>query len=176
MKSMTSETKLDIEKQYITNATVSSYLSIIAQKMKNDNFVPDVVVGLSRGGLPPGIMMSHYLNKPFIPFETALRDFPVWKSNTTALKSAKKVLVIDDICDTGETFKKLKEELKVALPELDVKFASLHHNVPAIFKPNWYGALVNKDIKDAWIVYPWEDWWDRDTIENTLVNEMLGNI
>ena len=83
--------KIDIEKKYITNATVSSYLSIIVQKMKNDNFVPDIVVGLSRGGLPPGIMMSHYLNKPFIPFETALRDFPVWKSNTTALKSAKKV-------------------------------------------------------------------------------------
>ena len=100
MKNMTSEAEIDIEKKYITNATVSSYLSIIVQKMKNDNFVPDIVVGLSRGGLPPGIMMSHYLNKPFIPFETALRDFPVWKSNTTALKSAKKVLVIDDICDT----------------------------------------------------------------------------
>ena len=176
MKSMTNKAELDIEKQYITNATISSYLSIIVQKMKNDNFVPDIVVGLSRGGLPPGIMMSHYLNKPFIPFETALRDFPVWKSNTTALKSAKKVLVIDDICDTGDTFKKLKEELSEALPDLDIKFASLHHNAPAKFKPNWYGALVNKDIKDVWLVYPWEDWFERDTIENTLVNEMLGNI
>ena len=57
---MTSEIELDIEKQYITNATVSSYLSIIAQKMKNDNFVPDMVVGLSRGGLPPGIMTVSY--------------------------------------------------------------------------------------------------------------------
>ena len=34
----------------------------------------------------------------------------------------------------------------------------------------------NKEIDDVWLVYPWEDWWERDTIENTLVNEMLGNI
>ena len=44
MKSMTSEAEIDIEKKYITNATVSSYLSIIEQKMKNHNFVPDIVV------------------------------------------------------------------------------------------------------------------------------------
>tara|TARA_Y100000588_G_C14035036_1_gene830343 strand:+ start:308 stop:838 length:531 start_codon:yes stop_codon:yes gene_type:complete len=176
MKNMDSNVEVDINKKLITQATVSSYLSIIAQKMKNDNFMPDIVIGLSRGGLPPGIMMSHYLKKPFIPFETALRDFPVWKSNTTALGSVKKVLVIDDICDTGDTFKKLKDELSKELPDLDVKFASLHYNKPASFKPNWYGTLINKDIDDVWVVYPWEDWWERDTIENTLVNEMLGNI
>ena len=34
MKSMTNKAELDIEKQYITNATISSYLSIIVQKMK----------------------------------------------------------------------------------------------------------------------------------------------
>ena len=30
-----------------------------------DNFKPDVIVGLSRGGLTPGVMMSHWLKKPF---------------------------------------------------------------------------------------------------------------
>ncbi len=97
-------------------------------------------------------------------------------SNTMALESVKRVLIVDDICDTGETFKKLKDELSKELPNLEVKFASLHYNTPAIFKPDWYGTLINKEIDDVWLVYPWEDWWERDTIENTLVNEMLGNI
>lgn len=176
MKDMDNNVEAEIRKLFVTQASVSNYLSIISQKMKNDNFDPDIVVGLSRGGLPPGIMMSHYLNKPFIPFETALRDFPVWKSNTKALESVNKILIIDDICDSGETFVKLKQELKEALPNLQVKFASLHHNKSASFKPNWYGTLIDKAIDDVWIVYPWEDWWQRDTVENTLVNEMLGNI
>ena len=30
-----------------------------------DKFDPDVVVGISRGGLLPGVMMSHWLQKPF---------------------------------------------------------------------------------------------------------------
>lgn len=173
---MDSNVEANVKKNFITQATVSSYLGIIANKMKDDNFMPDIVIGLSRGGLAPGIMMSHYLKRPFIPFETALRDFPVWKSNTMALESVKRVLIVDDICDTGETFKKLKDELSKELPNLEVKFASLHYNTPAIFKPDWYGTLINKEIDDVWLVYPWEDWWERDTIENTLVNEMLGNI
>ena len=39
-------------------------------------FDPDVVVGISRGGLLPGVMMSHWLQKPFKPIKAALRDFP----------------------------------------------------------------------------------------------------
>ena len=32
-----------------------------------DKFDPDVIVGLSRGGLTPGVMMSHWMKKPFKP-------------------------------------------------------------------------------------------------------------
>ena len=32
-----------------------------------DKFDPQVIVGLSRGGLTPGVMMSHWLQKPFKP-------------------------------------------------------------------------------------------------------------
>ena len=165
-----------MNKKYINHATVASYLSLVVEKMYNDGFDPDLVVGLSRGGLVPGIMLSHFLKKPFVPIEASLRDHPTWNANSEKFSQVSKICIIDDICDTGDTFKKLKQELKEALPDLEVKFASLHHNTPANFKPNWYGALINKDIKDVWLVYPWEDWFDRDTVENTLVNEMLGNI
>jgi hypoxanthine phosphoribosyltransferase len=44
-----------------------------------DKFDPDCIVGLSRGGLTPGVMMSHWLQKPFKPVKAALRDFPEWE-------------------------------------------------------------------------------------------------
>ena len=34
-----------------------------------DKFDPDVIVGLSRGGLTPGVMMSHWMKKPFKPIK-----------------------------------------------------------------------------------------------------------
>ena len=58
--------------------------------------------------------MSHYFNNHIL---NSIKRFSVWKSNTR-IKAAKRVLVIDDICDTGDTFKKLKEELSEALPDL----------------------------------------------------------
>ena len=65
-----------------------------------DNFNPDVVVGLSRGGLTPGVMMSHWFQKPFKPVKAALRDFPDWEDYLPK-KTDKRILIVDDICDSG---------------------------------------------------------------------------
>ena len=63
-----------MNKKYINHATVASYLSLVVEKMHNDGFIPDLVVGISRGGLVPGIMLSHLLKKPFVPIEASLRE------------------------------------------------------------------------------------------------------
>ena len=72
-----------------------------------DKFDPDVIVGLSRGGLTPGVMMSHWMKKPFKPIKSALRDFPEWEDYLPR-KTDKQVLIVDDVCDSGETFEKIK--------------------------------------------------------------------
>ena len=166
----------DVKKKFINHATVAAYLGVIVEKMRKDNFTPDLVVGLSRGGLIPGAMMSHFMNVPFIPFQTALRDHPVWKPNKADLADAKSVVIIDDICDTGATFKKLKEELNNEFPQLDVRFACLHYNRPSSFAIDWYGSFIDKEKQDLWLVYPWEDWWERDAVENTIVNDIIGRM
>ena len=37
----------------------------ICSQIEKDEFQPNVIVGISRGGLIPGVMMSHKLNVPF---------------------------------------------------------------------------------------------------------------
>lgn len=167
---------MSIQKKYINHATVAAYLGVIVEKMVKDHFVPDVVIGLSRGGLIPGVMLSHFLNKPFIPFQTALRDHPTWQYNSSELSRIEKVVIIDDICDTGETFKKLKPEITNEFPGLDLRFACLHYNQPANFPIDWYGTFIDKEKNDEWIVYPWEDWDKRDAVENTIVNNIMDRI
>ena len=83
------------------------------------------VTGVERGGLIPAVMISHKLN---IPYVYSIHP------NT---------LVVDDICDTGET---------LSLILGGVYTAVLHYKSTAKHKPTFYG----QEVGDEWIVYPWE--------------------
>ncbi len=130
-----------------------------------DRFEPDVIVGLSRGGLTPGVMMSHWLEKPFKPVKSALRDFPEWEDYLPR-KTDKRVLIIDDICDSGETFERISQHIngprenKPLQLQCDVRFASLWWNNEVEFKPHYYVREEAKDTNNLWIVFPWESWWN----------------
>jgi len=54
-------------------------VNVLARDLVMDNFVPNVIVGLSRGGLTPGVMLSHWFNKPFKRVKFSLRDYPQWE-------------------------------------------------------------------------------------------------
>ena len=54
--------------------------NIMCDQLEADEFIPDVVVGISRGGLIPGVMISHKLEIPFKPVHASTRDFPHWEN------------------------------------------------------------------------------------------------
>jgi len=85
-------------------------VNILCREIVLDKFDPQVIVGLSRGGLVPGVMMSHWFQKPFKPIKAALRDFPEWEDYLPK-KSDRRILIVDDICDSGETFERMKDYL-----------------------------------------------------------------
>ena len=130
-----------------------------------DKFDPQVIVGISRGGLLPGVMMSHWLQKPFKPVKASLRDFPEWEDYLPK-KTDERVLIVDDICDSGETFTRMKSYIKgprlnqpLELPT-DVRFASLWWNNECDFEPHYYAQECAKDSENIWIHFPWEHWWN----------------
>ena len=130
-----------------------------------DKFDPQVIVGISRGGLLPGVMMSHWLQKPFKPVKASLRDFPEWEDYLPK-KTDERVLIVDDICDSGETFTRMKSYIKgprlnqpLELPT-EVRFASLWWNNECDFEPHYYAQECAKDTEGIWIHFPWEHWWN----------------
>ena len=137
-------------------------VNTLCREVSLDKFDPDVIVGLSRGGLTPGVMMSHWMNKPFKPIKTALRDFPEWEDYLPR-KTDERVLIIDDVCDSGVTFTKIREYIqKNALKEIncDVRFAVLWWNNEIEFEPNYYVNEIAKDSTNTWIHFCWESWWN----------------
>ncbi len=124
-----------------------------------DKFDPQVLVGLSRGGLTPGVMMSHWMQKPFKPIKTSLRDYPEWEDYLPK-KTDDRVLIVDDICDSGETFQRISDFIKERGVGVEVRFASLWWNNECDFEPHYYVQECAKDTEGIWIHFPWEHWWN----------------
>jgi len=132
----------------------------LCRQIMLDKFDPDVIVGLSRGGLTPGVMMSHWMKKPFKPVKAALRDFPEWEDYLPR-KTDERVLIVDDICDSGETFERISEYIsKRKNNGVDVRFATLWWNNECDFEPHYYVQECAKDSENIWINFAWEAWWN----------------
>jgi hypoxanthine phosphoribosyltransferase len=113
-------------------------VNVLCREIALDKFDPQVIVGISRGGLVPGVMMSHWFKKPFKPVQAALRDFPEWNEYLPR-KTDERVLIVDDICDSGETLERI----------------SAH-----IIGPRKDAQEMAKDSTNTWIHFPHELWWN----------------
>lgn len=121
-------------------------------------FKPDWIVGISRGGLVPTRLLSDYLDIPNVSiiriefYKTIgqTRDFPTVSQPLQVDVKGKKVLIVDDVADTGRSLAVAKEHIKRA-GACEVKIAALHYKPKSAMKPDFYIKTTN-----AWIIYPWE--------------------
>ena len=132
----------------------------LCREIMLDKFDPDVIVGLRRGGLTPGVMMSHWMKKPFKPIKSALRDYPEWEDYLPR-KTDKRVLIVDYVCDSGETFHKIRNHINDRKKNgVDVRFAVLWWNNECNFEPHYYAQEIANDSTNTWIYFCWEAWWN----------------
>ena len=75
-----------IEKRYISQDEIKRYCLNIVSMMFRDDFKPDIIVGITRGGLWPAMMLSHYLDIKMYTLDVRLRDGDT-KENATFLKT-----------------------------------------------------------------------------------------
>jgi light-regulated signal transduction histidine kinase (bacteriophytochrome) len=90
-----------------------NYVSSIFNQLQSSKWIPDYIVGVKRGGLIPAVKLSHMLDKPLIMMSCQLRDDAdnrVKLLEAESLSKDKKILIIDDICDSGNTLQKIIEE------------------------------------------------------------------
>ena len=99
--------KTDVKKDYFTTSQMRNALIQIEDQMVHSNWMPNIVLGINRGGCIPGVYLSHRIRTPHEVLDIRLRDHTV-KPNLSVLEKVfafqKKILIIDDINDTGDTF------------------------------------------------------------------------
>jgi len=159
-----------MNKKHFNWDAITSMTMKIASQVRKSNWQPDYIVGLTRGGLMPAVLLSHELGIPCETLKVALRDGEVQESKTWMAEDAydgKKILIVDDINDTGNTLLWIQEDWRSSCyPGNDrwedvwgnnVRVAVLHDNMPSKFSNVTYVASeIDKARDPVWIVYPWE--------------------
>ena len=115
-----------MKKLYVDDIQIREHVNKISYQMYKDNWRPDYIVGLTRGGLVPAVYMSHMLDIPMETLKVSLRDGAGGESNCWMAEDAfgylsastvprpageptsdpglrKNILILDDINDTGAT-------------------------------------------------------------------------
>ena len=147
-----------INKIYFTNIQMRNALIQIEDQMVHSNWIPDIVLGINRGGCIPGVYLSHRLKRPHEVLDVRLRDHTATPNLDVLEKLAQKqnkILIIDDINDTGATFEYILN--KFGKPK-NIKFAAVINNKPSPVQMDYRGYEINKDENPQWIVFPWEEW------------------
>jgi len=121
----------------------------------------DYVAAPARGGLIPGVIISHMLQKPLIPLVWSNRNHDMQHHNeflAEKLYTGSIVLLLDDINDSGRTFIEITSDLMYDDPHPNIPSGTLitaavfqRHNTK--FPCNLYARLVEDD---AWVNFPYE--------------------
>jgi hypoxanthine phosphoribosyltransferase len=164
-----------MSKVYYKESTIKAWLHEIIREMNADGWRPDYIVGLTRGGLVPATMLSHYLDIPMHTLKVSLRDdnsgpeSNLWMAED-AFNMTKEILIVDDINDTGATLNWIRQDWQSGcLPnskdwELvwgnNVRTAVMINNEASDFADvDYAGLTINKLEEPIWCVFPWEEWW-----------------
>tara|TARA_Y100000592_G_C5419202_1_gene292301 strand:+ start:523 stop:1056 length:534 start_codon:yes stop_codon:yes gene_type:complete len=158
--------KLFVESNQFQNLSLD-----LAKKIESTNLKPDVIIGVSRGGCIPGIIVHEYLNYSGIKCDyytitTKLYNNDNSKGNKVfidmseytkkQLKRGRNILIVDDVFDTGYTMLNVVDYMykKLSILSDQIKIATIY------YKPNKNETIIKPHFyiqeRDEWIVLPHE--------------------
>ena len=150
-----------MKKQPVSFYQINFSARTIASKFKKDKITH--VIGLARGGLIPATIISYELDVPLLSYaissykdttktdEFKINQFVHFNDLKSLEETDPHVLVVDDICDTGDTMHYIHK--KITLAGIEAKYATLFTKKKHRKFLDQYGVVISKS---TWIEFPWE--------------------
>lgn len=126
-------------------------------KQIKDEFDPEVILAVARGGLTLGHSLAVALENRnlftlnSIHYEDTNKLDTIQIFNVPDLSKYTKILLVDDIIDSGESMVEIKRELLKRYPNLDIKIATVFYKEKALLLPEF-------KVKEAhdWVEFFWD--------------------
>jgi uncharacterized protein len=145
-------------------------------KKINEQYKPDIIVGVVKAGVLPAVVISSLFRKDFYTIKISRRKNdrivharPILFVPINDSVYGKKVLVVDEISLTGETLEMAKKEI-LDKQAREVRTATLFVHSDG-FKPDWF-ALETKSK----VIKPWDQFIFDQSGELEIHPEYTGDI
>lgn len=170
---------MDFRAKLVSWAEIEKWCETINKKMLAD-FQPDVIIGLSRGGLVPARILSDMnLIKDLYAIKTEHWGLTATVDGKAVLKyglsvpvEGKKVIVVDDITDTGQSMK-LAYDYALSQKPAELKTATMLHITHSTYEPDYYGEKVD-EAHWTWFIFPWNVYEDVTNLAGKLKFNSAG--
>ena len=131
---------------------------VAARKIKESGYKPDFMVGLARGGWVPSRVLCDFLGiKDLVSLKVEHWGVTATPDGKAQLRypfdidlTGRRVLVVDDITDTGESMKVATDYIATKNPS-ESRSVTLRHITGSDFTPDYYGD----EITWRWVIFPW---------------------
>ncbi len=131
----------------------------VAKKIQDSGFQPEVVIAIARGGFVPARILCDALNLYELEsirighYGAGANKAPEARLYSPLPQNlgGRRVLLVDDCSDTGDTLGLALERLRGCRPQA-IKVALLHHKKVSPLAPDYYGRKV---AAWRWLIYPW---------------------
>lgn len=132
----------------------------LALSIRAAGFQPDLIVAIARGGYVPARLIADCLGVMEVAsfriehYAPGAHRKPVArvKHRLSVPVSGRRVLIVDDVGDTGDTFVAAMRHLRRIGQPAEVRTAVLHYKAGCRFMPD-FSARIVKEWR--WITYPW---------------------
>lgn len=164
----------------VTWDEVEEWSKTLSDKIRNSGWQPDIIVAISRGGYVPARLVCDRL----VVGELVSLQVTHWPSAAQMAKEAgvkyplnydmahKKVLIVDDIADTGESIIIAKDHLWTSCRPDEVRVATLQWlSESSKVRPDFYTEEVKGWV---WYQYPWTRLEDVIGFVKRIITEEKG--
>ena len=147
-----------IEVMMLSWSDIEKSVGDIATKISESGFEPDAIISILRGGIIPARLLADRLEITNIgTIEVKLYisagrkgEKPYIRQPLTLPIKDKRVLLVDDVSDSGLTLEFALQAISLYMP-VEVKTATLYMKPWTRLVPDYYAEEVDK-----WVVFPWE--------------------
>lgn len=119
-------------------------------------YQPDVILAVARGGMTLGHFLAEALETRAlyainsVHYEETHKLDTINIFNIPDLSKAARVVIVDDIIDSGETMIEIQRVLGEKFPHVDFKVASIFYKEKALLRPHFAARETTEWIEFFW--------------------------